>query len=666
MFKSPRILHPATVGIALLFITTTAVIAADPPGFNPKRHMHASEVRPGMKGYGLTVFHGVKIEPFPLEVVSVERGFAADKSVVWIRCTGPQMQLTGPVQGMSGSPIFLWDDGGEHKLGEGGRMIGAFAFGHRLGKDCYVGVQPIEQMLDAGSRLNQERAIKSANAEGHTGVRDTTLTSAWRMAQRAGLDETQTWRLKALSDLAGLTPPKPGVGNAAAELAPLGAGAQREHMALPVAVPTVAQAELLEPLFAPYGLQPTPMQVGSTSNLPPSWINKDAVKLEPGSVFAIPLVSGPIEMAAIGTTTEVLPDGTALAFGHQMFQQGDIDIPMATGFVHFVQPNISASFKLGASIKVVGSMLRDEQSAVIGKPGAPYPTVPCNIKVNWPDATQNREHHYVLTYHTGLLPQLIGGAASASLTADTALPLLNTLKVKSKVTFENGRTLEINNTIPGANPARALINLISPVATLIENEFGTLKVTAIDATIDVADDLEAAQVINVTLDQDTVFAGKTLVAHVRLKPYRGPEQLKRVELKIPDDVPDGQYQLMIGGSMVYRQLQQMLRPHKMNVANADELFDAVQEITDLKDDRLYAVLRLGPSNNLAIGRSELPRLPSSRVALLAVKTSTRTTTYSDSVEATLDVPYVVLNQASLSVSVVNPETASQTAPPPQP
>ena len=41
------------------------------PLFDPARHMRVAEVRPGMKGYGLSVFRGTKIERFDVEVISI-------------------------------------------------------------------------------------------------------------------------------------------------------------------------------------------------------------------------------------------------------------------------------------------------------------------------------------------------------------------------------------------------------------------------------------------------------------------------------------------------------------------------------------------------------------------------------------------------------------------
>src|SRR5690349_19428702 len=86
--------------------------SAGPSVFDPARHMRVAEVKPGMKGYGLSVFKGTEIERFDCEVISVLRNFNPKGDVVLIRCSGKNLEHTGAVAGMSGSPIFLKDDAG--------------------------------------------------------------------------------------------------------------------------------------------------------------------------------------------------------------------------------------------------------------------------------------------------------------------------------------------------------------------------------------------------------------------------------------------------------------------------------------------------------------------------------------------------------------------------
>jgi len=53
----------------------------------PQPILGIRDVRIGMTGYGLTVFHGTKIEPFAVEVVSVMHDFGPKQGVIWIKCS---------------------------------------------------------------------------------------------------------------------------------------------------------------------------------------------------------------------------------------------------------------------------------------------------------------------------------------------------------------------------------------------------------------------------------------------------------------------------------------------------------------------------------------------------------------------------------------------------
>ena len=76
--------------VILLTLSLCApLLRADTPLFDPARHMRISEVKPGMKGYGLSVFSGTKIEKFDVEVVSVLKEMkSAGKAVVGMKILG--------------------------------------------------------------------------------------------------------------------------------------------------------------------------------------------------------------------------------------------------------------------------------------------------------------------------------------------------------------------------------------------------------------------------------------------------------------------------------------------------------------------------------------------------------------------------------------------------
>ena len=101
----------------------------------PTATMSVDELRPGMRGYGLTVFRGVRPERFDVEVIDVVRGFRPRQDLILIRPSHPQTDHAGTVAGMSGSPIYVDN-----------RLIGAYAYGWEFGRDPVAGVTPIANM----------------------------------------------------------------------------------------------------------------------------------------------------------------------------------------------------------------------------------------------------------------------------------------------------------------------------------------------------------------------------------------------------------------------------------------------------------------------------------------------------------------------------------------
>src|SRR5206468_4834957 len=93
------------------------------------------DVRPGMKGYGRTVMKGTKIETFQAEVLGVLKNTSPGRDMVLCRLAGLDLERTGIIAGMSGSPVYI-----ENKL------LGAVAYGWAYGKDPIAGITPFCQM----------------------------------------------------------------------------------------------------------------------------------------------------------------------------------------------------------------------------------------------------------------------------------------------------------------------------------------------------------------------------------------------------------------------------------------------------------------------------------------------------------------------------------------
>ncbi|HEY0136280.1 MAG TPA: SpoIVB peptidase S55 domain-containing protein, partial [Nannocystis sp.] len=117
-------------GLAALALTTDPVRAA------PVDTMPVEDVRPGMKGYAVTVFSGTDSDRFEIEVIDVVRDYLPKQDAILFRSADPRMVHSGIVGGMSGSPIYIE-----------GKLVGALAYGYRFNKDPIGGITPIKNML---------------------------------------------------------------------------------------------------------------------------------------------------------------------------------------------------------------------------------------------------------------------------------------------------------------------------------------------------------------------------------------------------------------------------------------------------------------------------------------------------------------------------------------
>ena len=98
-----------------------------------------SEIKEGMKGYGLTVFHGTRPERFDVEVIGVLHNFRPSQDLILIKTpNNARLDAAKGVHGMSGSPIYLDD----------GRLAGAYSYLlASFPAEPVAGVTPIAPML---------------------------------------------------------------------------------------------------------------------------------------------------------------------------------------------------------------------------------------------------------------------------------------------------------------------------------------------------------------------------------------------------------------------------------------------------------------------------------------------------------------------------------------
>ena len=69
--------------------------------------LSVDNIKPGMKGYGKTVFRGDTIERFDAEIISVVKNTMPKGDMILARLSGGPLKESGLIAGMSGSPVYI-------------------------------------------------------------------------------------------------------------------------------------------------------------------------------------------------------------------------------------------------------------------------------------------------------------------------------------------------------------------------------------------------------------------------------------------------------------------------------------------------------------------------------------------------------------------------------
>jgi hypothetical protein len=593
------------------------------------RYMGIDQIKPGMTGIGRTVLKGAELTTFKVTVVDVLRNWGPKQDAILVRCAGAGLEHTGIIAGMSGSPVYLNDPGDGGKL----KMIGAIAFGWHWNKDPVGGVQPIEQMLAvrgmSGKGTTRAAVVGDSGAGASTG--------GGRSDGRRPFDASAESRYA----LIGLTSPVPRAAWQARERDEPSGGL--EPLMTPLSVGTWnpdVMAYLRQQLS---GTNLWPVRggggIGSGISAPD--------RFEPGASLVIPFLVGDIDMSAVGTVTEVIGN-RVLGFGHSMMAEGQIELPMATGWIHTPISLLPSSFKLGATGKLLGTLVRDEETGVWGYSDRPARMIPVSVKVHEPG--QERVYHYQAMQHHLMTPWIIGTGLMASLLAHQNLPEEHTLKYRLGVTYERLGRFAVNNfsSMRGLSEVRS--DLVEPMSMLMDNAFGRARVGEVQIDVSVEPKASTANIERGDMARSHFKPGESIDVAIRWRPYRAQPFVRHYTMKLPDNLPDGPYQLTVGGWQTQLMGLRTDKPHLFRTESMSDILGAAERIASVRTDRLYMRLEIH-RGGLAMGKTELPELPSFRRQILDEAKLRAVQSYSEPLVVEQAVPFAVNGEQRFTIQV---------------
>jgi len=627
--------------VALLAMSAAALtVRAE---MDRSRYMAVDEIRPGMTGFGRTVMSGTKIETFEFEVIDVlSNAFYAKQDVILVRCRGLNLEHTGVIAGMSGSPCYIKDE----TSGQA-RMIGAVAYAlGRFPKDPICGLQPIMQMLPIADARDPAKSSKRAGSQPATSEEHRAtpgmgtglpigqlIAKAWPEplgeASRFSLFNKEIEAAHASRD----------------DSAP--AGDQLRPLKTPVMISGASEQTIAESgrFFEQFGLQP--VASGGASQTVREHAEK--VKLEPGSAICVQLMSGDINIEGFGTCTEVDGD-RAFGFGHAMFGQGRVELPMATGHVHMVVPSMMLSTKVGTALRPVGTLWGDENSGIFGINGPVPALVPLDVTID--DVRGKNTYHYEVAHDELLTGLLLRIGALESIFAHNSPPPRHTIRYSVETDFEGLGTFRSGDFTSQEGVLGLTTDVTVPAVMMLNTPFGKTRIAGVRVQATIEEGTRVGRIERASVSRLTYKPGETVTVRTRWFHDRGHPLYTEASyaIRLPDDIPDGSYKLTLGSARTHLTSLRSEKPHLFSAETLDEALDVLNRIGQVSKNRVYLRLPL-PSKGLAVKKLELPKLPSYRARIYADAGRKDIRSFTETLVTEYETDFVVQGDRAFTIKV---------------
>lgn len=321
----------------------------------------------------------------------------------------------------------------------------------------------------------------------------------------------------------------------------------------------------LAPLF--HGnIRPLPVQLAGSGGF-----DEAAYELKPGSAISVQLVRGDVTIAGVGTVTAI-EDEVIYAFGHPFLGQGQVSFALSPAFITHIVPSSVVPFKLANNgQRILGDISEDRPAAIAGRLGREPDFIPVTLTISG-DAGSHNKRFEVTSDERYYAP----------LVASATLQLLDTLRgeisggtarLAWQISLRDGSTVRLLEQVTSPFDIAALAAGLAaePLAILADNPFRAPEIGAVSMTLELTNSQDYAEIVEVALENESLSPGDTIVAHVRLQPYRGAPTVRTFRVQLPTDAP-GVYDISFRGGRGFES-----SGNGLPILSFGELITALQE-----------------------------------------------------------------------------------------
>lgn len=460
------------------------------------------QIKPGMKGYGLTVFRGTVPEKFNVEVVDVVPNFLLRQNIILIQCSHPITDKAGVIGGMSGSPIFI-----------NGKLAGALAYGWQFNKEALAGVTPIGPMFDITRRKQRGSTVQNP-------FEKLALFKTPRQMAEAYISETFFSKFAS---------------NPRSNLVPA-------RTPLSLSGFTGESWKMVEDALSPFGMDP--MQgggSGATEEGPDTFVD--------GGAIGVQMIRGDLSATGIGTVTTTY-NGQVLAFGHPMFNMGENHLPVTTAKIHTVIASLARSSKLGRPLREIGSLVQDRAAGISARTDLRASMIPVTFHIHDTRSDFDDTYHVEVANRQWLTPRLIHSALiqfiqhACSDATDLSASIHGKIKIAGRPVF----TLDDHGVSrKGLAPLVGYFRPAAVVNAILTNPFEDASIESIEFDVTLDYGLSFSYLKGAYMTAANPLPGDIVNIHARLVDYGGKESVLSIPFQIPAGTQGKKIKISVGG-----------------------------------------------------------------------------------------------------------------------